>query len=103
MNDLEFARRIIVRRAIDVLNDCLRTDPDAINALMQYEVPVNDALAGHPTVQVGMNLDSRVVLRPLGLINGLFGIREDGYGHIVALVDKDGKFIRFCTSEEIRG
>ena len=34
-------------------------------------------------------------MSPLGLLNGFFGIRGDGFGHLTALLNTDGKFSRF--------
>ena len=66
-------------RAVGVLNEALRADPVAMNAFMQLMVPVNPELAEHPTIQVGApglfdDVTTGPVMRPLGLINGLFGV-----------------------------
>ena len=63
-----------ISKAIDALNEAFRNDPGAIHALMCNRVPCNQALAGHPTVQV----EATPVMRDaehwsvgaLGLING---------------------------------
>lgn len=60
--------------ALEVLNSALRTDPKAIERLMEYRTPCNEALANHPDVTT---TESRVwwrkadVVGPLGLINGI--------------------------------
>ena len=69
-----------------MLNQALEADPDAINELMNKSVEVNKALADHPTIQVG-KWGGKLRLRPLGLINGLFGVMEDGWGHIAMTVE----------------
>ena len=72
-----------IDRAVRILNEALEADPKAINRLMDSSVPVNDKLANHPSIQVRARPDaSGNRLRPLGLIDGLFGTRDDSYGHI---------------------
>ena len=93
---------IAVDNAIQVLNDALAADPAAVAALMAMETPCNDALADHPTIQVG---ESRLtpgitVVRPIGLINGLFGAAEDDWGFIAMEVDDSGRISEFLR---IRG
>ena len=80
-----------VSEAIAVLNEALAADPDAISRLFSMFVNVNEKLAAHPTIQVLIRGDvdrapRDYYLRPLGLINGLFGTHDDGYGHIAAAV-----------------
>ena len=79
-----------------MLNSALVCDPDAMRDMMALEVPVNDALSEHPTIQVGASLyrhGGEYMLRPLGLINGLFGVDSDGF--IAMIVDADGAIERF--------
>ena len=76
-----------VQQAVRVLNEALEADADAMVALMAVEVSVNQSLAEHPSIQVGWSeLDPSntrsYVLRPLGLINGLFGVDKDDWGFI---------------------
>lgn len=75
--------------AIEVLNRAMKADHGAITALMELSVPCNETLAGDKTVKVwapGETGDdaSTFGLRPLGLINGLFGVASDGCGYIAA-------------------
>ena len=76
---------------IAFLNQALDTDPAAISALFLHRTPCNEALAEHPTIQVRENC----TVSPLGLLNGFFGIRGDGFGHLTALLETDGKLSRF--------
>lgn len=93
-------REDAIESAINVLNEALAADPKAINALMRLEVPVNPRLAAHSTIQVGFSeLDpdsSEYVVRPLGLINGLFGVDGDSWGYIAAEIDENGLIRGFC-------
>lgn len=85
--------------ALEVLNEALELDRDAISALMRSEIPINQALAEHWSIQVGNSVENPerrgYVLRPLGLINGLFGVDKDSYGHIGMLLREDGLISRF--------
>lgn len=75
-------------RAIDMLNDALQRDPVAISALVAARVPCNEVLADHDTIQVWFK-DGEYRIGLLGVLNGLFGKHNDGYGRIAAVVDDD--------------
>ena len=83
--------------AIKVLNEALEADEDAISSLLALEVECNSLLGDHPTIQVGKHsngISDRI--RPLGLINGLFGAAEDTSGFIGAEADPEtGKIYCF--------
>ena len=89
--------------ALQVLNEALDADPEAINLLFAHEVPINDDLVPHWSIQVGESLqspDSGYVLRVMGLINGLFGVASDDYGYIGMDVADDGRINRFIRIRE---
>ncbi len=86
----------MIEEAIQVLNEALALDPDAVNAIMLRRVPCNEKISDHPTIQVG-NGD----MSALGLINGLFGINKNGYGFITANVDEiTGRIESFNKTKE---
>lgn len=58
------------RDAIDLLNEMHRIDPVTTAALLAYRIPCNDAVAQHPTIQVGGSAD-RPVVGFLGVLNGI--------------------------------
>ena len=91
---------VTVEVAIEFLNELVKLDRGAIARLIDRRVCCNDALAGHPTVQVGFSSVGPVV-GLLGILNGLFGIREDSYGHITALLEED-VLIEFIKTGEHR-
>jgi hypothetical protein len=74
--------------AIQVLNDALKADPLSMKILFSTRVPINKDLSDHPTIQT-RDVDGAYSLSILGLINGLFGIQKDGWGHIAMMVDFD--------------
>ena len=78
--------RTFVEAAVEILNSALKADRLAVNRFFALEVEVNQELADHPTIQVGdseLDPDAKSpVVRPLGFINGLFGVDERRYGFI---------------------
>jgi hypothetical protein len=59
-----------IEKVVDVLNDALRRDGGAINALLSARIPCNESLADHPTIVVGGS-DIAPNIGVLGLINGV--------------------------------
>ncbi len=89
---------VTIEQAINLLNQALHADSDAITKLVASKVECNDVLGDHPTIQCGQkdSPDGPVTVGLLGILNGIFGIRSDGYGHISAIVDQvSGRIIRF--------
>ena len=74
------------------LNELLELDRPAVAALISNRVPCNEALADHPTCQVGKQHGGFNV-GMLGLLNGLCGFYEDGprkgFGPIAAEFEDD--------------
>lgn len=88
---------------IMLLNELLLKDPECIRALVAHRVPCNDAIANHPTIQVHQHKDQKQPLVGLlGLLNGLFGIREDGFGAFIMEIDDEGNILKFKATEEFR-
>lgn len=89
----------VLQEAVRVLNEALRLDPTAINALFLHRVAVNVPLAEHSTIQVRRSSPPPAdTLGVLGLLNGIFGADVDGIGYLCSLVE-DERIIRF----ELRG
>lgn len=90
---------ITVYQVIALLNEAALADPVAMRNLVNARVACNQALADHPTIQVGHIDDDP--LKPfqvgvLGLLNGLFGVDDQGWGAIAAIIDDDpAKLITF--------
>lgn len=84
-----------VDRAIEVLNRAIQKDPEAIRKLFKIQIECNDEIAADADIQVKAE-GNKTFIRPLGLINGLFGAAEDGFGKIVAICsDETGDFQKF--------
>ena len=79
---------------IGLLNEVFRLDPVAANAFVENRSPCNEAIADHPTIQV-VTRDGVPHFGPLGLLNGLFGVDERGYGPIASYYDDLGKLTGF--------
>ena len=83
---------ITIDETIELLNSMLNADRPATAALVANRVPCNEALADHDTIQVSeQNGGFHVGL--LGVINGLFGVDEYGWGPIATVWTHDvGEF-----------
>lgn len=72
MVDRELAEKMIER-----LNDMAKCDPLAFWFLLCMRVPCNQALAEHPTCQVGAS-NGGMVVGFIGILNGIVGNYDDG-------------------------
>lgn len=79
-------REELIDYVIDQLNEIVKHDPNALYALIKQRVPCNDELLNHPTVQCGKH-DGCWQVGVLGLINGIIGVNDDGWGFICAVVE----------------
>ena len=88
-------------QAVRVLNEALEADPGAMLALMNFGVTVNQTLADHPAIQVWSKEETDgqgYRLRPLGLINGLFGVDIYQWGYIAMSMNEDGTIDKFSRT-----
>ncbi len=82
---------VSVSHALRVLNRIHTADPSVLPTLLNHRVPCNETLADDPTVQVLESLtNEKYVVGLLGIINGIFGVDERGYGYIAAYYDEQG-------------
>lgn len=88
MTPQEMADHFVVR-----LNEMVEQDRRVMHELIEHRVSCNDSLATHPTVQVAGN---KVGL--LGVLNGLIGVDQDGWGYLAADFDDSGKLVRFLRT-----
>jgi len=79
--------KVTPQETVDFLNELLQLDPDGMNAFFSTRVACNAKIARHETVQVGVLNPDYYVFGALGIFNGLFGIDEDGWGCITAIVE----------------
>lgn len=75
---------------IEFLNELIELDRPAIAVLIANRVPCNEALANHPTVQVGAQHGGYHV-GLLGVLNGYMGTYDEGprkgFGAIAAVFE----------------
>jgi len=93
------------KKIVKFLNDLLEYDRDAVGALIAARVICNQKMADHPTVQVhSRGGEFRIGL--LGILNGLCGIKKNGWGLIEAHFEDDtdssfNKVVKFTVDESI--
>lgn len=85
----------------DVLNEMLKLDKTCITALVNHREPCNDAIANHPTIQVQQYSGEISKVGLIGVLNGIFGIREDGMGAIAMVIEDDGSISGFKKTADI--
>ena len=78
---------VTIEDVIALLNDACEKDLDAMDALAKARVACNDALAAHPTIQVGKLGGDEYKVGIIGILNGIFGTADDGYGAIAGTFD----------------
>lgn len=83
------SKTVSLEETIDFLNDAIRTDSKAMENLFESRVLCNQEMADHPTIQV-MSLDGKYLVGLIGILNGLFGVDEYGWGPIAAVWDDGG-------------
>lgn len=88
------------QEAIDFLNELLKIDRETVQKLIKNRIICNKDLAYHSTVQVQRNGNNYVV-GLLGILNGLFGTDDAGYGAIASLENSDGTILRFEKYKKI--
>ena len=96
---------VSAEHAVKIMNEAFALNPSAIETLVDSRVSINEKLANHPTIQAGS--DSEVYsLSIIGLLNGIFGIDENGQGPIARLYDisPDGSevFAGFCINTNLK-
>jgi len=85
---------ITIKETVAFLNELLEYDSYVISALFSTRIICNKYLADHKTVQVRQLGKDVFQVGIIGILNGLFGIDEYGWGHIVADYD-NGKITGF--------
>lgn len=81
---------INIYEVVEFLNELLVIDKKAINNLFSTRFECNEKLAAHPTVQAGYNKEINYSdVGILGILNGLFGANENGWGAIAMIIDGD--------------
>jgi len=90
---------VSLQETVDFLNSLLEKDPVAITALFSMRTACNKEMADHETVQVGALSKDYFQVGMIGVLNGLFGIDSNGWGHICAHYD-NGSITHFEALNE---
>ena len=86
---------ITLEETINFLNQLVACDQETVTRLIETRVPCSQALADHPTVQVQAYDNQPLVVGILGILNGLFGVDEEGWGAITATFDNNKNLLFF--------
>jgi hypothetical protein len=79
----------------DLLNEMLKLDYDCVHGLVSYRQQCNESVAAHPSIQVHQYKDDKFPkVGIVGVLNGMFGIRDDRMGVICFEID-NGKILGF--------
>jgi hypothetical protein len=91
MDDKKLAKELVNR-----MNELLKDDAahELLQRMLSVLFDVTDEVAHHPTIQVSQE----DTVGFLGMLNGVVGIRPDGYGHITAVYDDNCKLASFSVT-----
>ncbi len=91
-----------IQSAVELLNDALERDGDAVTQLINLRADCNERLASHPTIQVQKHGEVHRI-GVLGLINGALGGGPSGDIGAKGKIDpKTGKFLRIKRFVDLR-
>lgn len=85
------------QQIVDVLNDALETDPQAVKLLTGFAVPCNEAMGNHPAIQVRVSEDKNHSVRIIGILNAIAAIDKK----IIWEDYEKGDLVRFRLTEEL--
>lgn len=91
--------KITIQSAVKLLNEALNIDCVAINALFGMRTSCNKKLSKHKTIQVVKVFDDFYQVGFMGILNGMFGVDENGWGCICMDVN-DGEITGFRILKE---
>lgn len=102
----------IALRIVDVMNQAVAADREAVEELLNHRVACNSTLGDHSSIQVAQHADDppseekvpRWTVGMLGFLNGIAGGLPDGYGRIEAICDVECTVcILDSTDEQLEG
>jgi hypothetical protein len=88
---------------IQYLNSLLLLDQKAISELVEKRVEVNEQFSHHETVQIlrsGSDDKPIYSVGLLGILNGLCGVDDDGWGFVVAECNSQGLINKFIHKKD---
>ena len=91
-----------ISEAVDLLNDVLERDPEAITRLINMRVDCNESLANHATAKV-QKFGETYRIGVLGLLNGVLGGSPSGDIGAKGSINGDtGNFIKIKKFVDLR-
>ena len=101
------AATITPQEAVNFLNELIALDGRLVTALFMRRLICGQEWADHPTVQVRRVAEVQeppndfavYEVGMLGILNGMFGVDEKGWGAIVAHLDDADQIVRFNITE----
>ena len=91
---------VTIDEVVEYLNSVQEADPLAMRALLCQFVPCNETLADHPTTQVRSGWPEGYTVGLLGIINGIFGVDDDGWGAIASCIDTEKGLVGFVRVDD---
>jgi hypothetical protein len=91
---------INVDEVISLLNEVYKLDPELAEKIVELRAHCNESIAAHPTIQVA-KVQGEYLVGILGILNGLCGKDEDGYGYIAAMYDDKGLLTGFKSRKKV--
>jgi hypothetical protein len=93
---MPYKKSVTMKDVVSLLNDCVKRDRECMDKLVNTRVVCNKKLANHNTVQIKRSKNKKGIIYEvglLGILNGLFGVDETGWGAISAnsVLLKNGK------------
>lgn len=85
---------ISIAETVEYLNSLLAADPLAMRAMLRTLTICNNTLAEHPSAQV-WDCGDTAAIGLMGVINGLFGIDDNGWGAIAYCIDDESQVTAF--------
>jgi len=82
-------KSVTPEEVVELLNEAVKLDPTAMDLLVNSRVSCNKELGAHPTIQVMVGLQR--VVGMLGILNGIFGVNENGWGCFQIMFDDTTK------------
>lgn len=98
---------VSAEHAVNVLNEAHKLDPVAIEKIVDSPAFCNKELTEHSTIQCGSmkqiypNEKEVFTIGLTGLLNGIFGVDENGQGPIARKYTEHGEFAGFCINTNL--
>ena len=83
---------VTIDEVVEVLNRANELDPHAMRTLVAHRVACNENLVKDPTIQVmAASQKGPAAVGLVGIVNGLFGVDEKGWGPIAVVMKGDSQ------------